>query len=56
MPPGTPRVPMAESYRSDYYRYIAKGYPHWQAEWLADCDAVRRLIEQRNLMPAHPAA
>ena len=44
--PGTPRVPMTNPYRADYYRYIAAGYNHAQASWLADCDHCRAATQQ----------
>lgn len=34
--PGTPCLPMTGRYREVYTDWIARGYPHWRAEWEAE--------------------
>lgn len=34
--PGTPCLPMTGRYREVYNDWIARGYPHWRAEWEAE--------------------
>lgn len=46
--PGTPCLPMTGRYREVYTDWIARGYPHWRAEWEADCAALTAAQAQRE--------